>query len=77
MGSGMVVHQTALWVLLIACSAVGVCMRAIAIRRTAEECLASRVERFVAAALIGVGLGLSVAAPGSGADSAARGMSAG
>ena len=63
MRGGMAVHQTAFWVLLIACSVVGaVWFLGGEIRRSGDRGLLSRVERLVAAGLTGVGFGMSVAA---------------
>ena len=64
MRGGMAVHQTAFWVLLIACSLVSAVwfLGGEIHRRTGDRGLQSRVERLVMAGLTGVGLGMSVAA---------------
>jgi hypothetical protein len=59
----MIVHRTALWILLVLCSvAGGLCALASELRATRSDGARSRVERYMFGTLTGVGMGMSVAA---------------
>jgi hypothetical protein len=58
----MILHRTALWVLLVACSVAGGLYALVSEARTARSDGASpRIERYVFGALTGVGVGMCVA----------------
>jgi len=59
----MIVHRTALWILLVLCSvAGGLYALASELRAPRSDGARSRVERYLFGTLTGVGMGMSVAA---------------